>query len=197
MVMVGLEKRFMNSYFKKIMQQHFEFRIFKHFLAAHCIKLQNKVILEVGCGNGFGLKLISRAFQPVELVGIDIDQYQIQLAQQNCPQARVSVANVTEISEPSRKFDGIFAFTIFHHVPKWKKGLHEVHRLLKQNGVFLVNELNKKTLDWLERVIRVPHPPQARFTWNEFEKSLENAGFSILQRFQVLDAMGFFFCAKL
>jgi ubiquinone/menaquinone biosynthesis C-methylase UbiE len=196
MAMVGLEKWFMASPLKKLMQRNFEFRFFEQLLKSHRLTLDNKAILEVGCGSGYGLKLLNNRFSPNQLVGIDIDRAQLQHAQKTCPQARIYLGDVTDLSEPSNTFDGAFAFTVFHHVPKWRKGLREIYRVLKPRGVLLVNELDKGTLDWLERVLKIHHPPESRFTWEDFSKGLQKTGFKILQQSKILGAMGFFCCQK-
>lgn len=196
MAMVGLEKWFMGSPLKKLMQRYFEFRFFEQFLRSHRLTLDNKAILEVGCGSGYGLKLLHNRFSPSQLIGIDIDRAQLQHAPKNCPQAQIYPNDVTDLSEASNTFDAVFAFTVFHHVPKWRQGLRELYRVLKPRGVLLVNELDKGTLDWLEQVFKISHPPEARFTWEAFSVGLQKAGFKILQQSKILGAMGFFCCQK-
>ena len=197
MAMVGLERWFMGSPLKKIMQRFFEFRLFSHFIRSQQIPLHKGRILEIGCGNGYGLKLISKKYRPYELVGIDIDPTLVGQAQRNCPEARVQVADVTNLSEQSNQFDAVLAFTVFHHIPSWKKALQEVHRVLKKPGLFIVNELNKRTIDWLEWIFKIPHPPEARFAWDEFTASLQRIGFTVTCQVQFFGAMGFFLCEKM
>ncbi|MFX1466859.1 MAG: class I SAM-dependent methyltransferase [Promethearchaeota archaeon] len=191
-----LEMKFMNSPLKKIMQKHLEFRIFKRFLASRKLSLMDKTILEVGCGSGYGLELITKEFQPIELVAFDINPEQIRLAKLRRLPVKLFVGNVTNIKLPSKKFDAVFVFTVFHHVEIWRVALKEVNRVLKPRGILLVNELNKKLLNRIERFLKVIHPKASRFDWIEFEKNLVSTGFKILEEKKFFFGLGFFLCVK-
>ncbi|MHA2271835.1 MAG: class I SAM-dependent methyltransferase [Candidatus Hodarchaeales archaeon] len=190
------ELKLMNSPFKALMQRYFEFVIFKRFLKFNNLDLSGKAILEAGCGSGYGLELISKQFHPSDLVGFDILADQVDIARKRNTLANLFVGDVRNINLQSESFDVVFAFTVFHHVEGWRKALGEVNRVLKVNGLLLVNELNKRFLDRIERYLKVDHPERSRFDWIEFRQGLVSAGFRILKETLILMDFGFFMCQK-
>lgn len=196
MALIGLERRFMESPFKRILQRFLEFRIFQKFLKKHGCELTGSNILEAGCGVGYGLELIGKEFHPSKLVGFDIDPKMVQLARQRGLNSLVYVDDITQIHQPSETFDAVFAFTVLHHVIAWRQALREIHRVLKPRGLFLANELHKKTLDCLERFLGVTHPRNSRFHWSDLRKQLISIGFKIIEEYHLLNSIVFFLCLK-
>jgi len=196
MVIDDLEFKFMNSPLKGLIQKHLEFRIFKSLLSSLNVDLNGKVILEVGCGSGYGLELISKEFQPAELVAFDILPELVERTRQRRLPVKLFVGNATDIKQPSEKFDAVFIFTVIHHVEDWNHALKEVNRVLKPGGILLVNELNRKSLDRIERFLKVWHPKKSRFDWREFHEGLIASGFRILREKRILNDFGFFMCIK-
>ena len=197
MAMNGLELKFMNSPFNQLWLKNFKFRTVKTILASQNLNLTGKVILEAGCGNGYGLELITKAFRPTDLVAFDIDPKQIRLAMQRQISASLYVGSVTNIKLPPEKFDVAFAFTLLHHVKHWRKALKELNRVLKPRGLLMVNDFNRKMVGRLERYLRVDHPDNDLFSWKELQDGLISAGFRILRVHRTLDAIGFFLCVKI
>ncbi len=197
MAMNGLELKFMNSPFNQLWLKNFKFRTVKTILASQNLNLTGKVILEAGCGNGYGLELITKAFRPTDLVAFDIDPKQIRLAMQRQISASLYVGSVTNIKLPPEKFDVAFAFTLLHHVKHWRKALKELNRVLKPRGLLMVNDFNRKMVGRLERYLRVDHPDNDLFSWKELQDGLTSAGFRILRVHRTLDAIGFFLCVKI
>lgn len=188
----------MNSPLKMFMHKYLEFRIFKHFLSSYDVDLTGKAILEVGCGSGYGLELISRRFRPSRLIGFDILPEQVNFARKRgIPGVtKLFVGSVENIKLSPASFDSVFIFTVFHHVEGWREGLREVNKVLKPKGILLVNELNKRSLERFERYLKVSHPKRSRFSWEEFREGLASAGFKILRERMILRDFGFFMCMK-
>ena len=158
----------MNNPIRRLLQRHIEFRVFKRHLQKHKIDLTNKAILDAGCGSGYSTELIARAFAPSRLVAFDLMPEQIELAKRRGLNADVFVGDMTNLELPSETFDAVFVFGVLHHIPTWRKALRELASVLRPKGVLLVEE------------------PQVRFSWPEFERGIERAGFEILERSKVL-----------
>lgn len=191
------ELMFVNSSLREFFQNHYEFRIFKRFLTKNNIDLHNGVIMDAGCGSGYGSELLVKEFQPRELFAFDVMPEQIERARKRGLPATFFVGDVTAIDLPSQKCDAAFVFAFLHHVPQWKKALQELERVLKPGGVLLIEELNKKTVDDAERYLRVYHSKESRFEWSEFINGLEEAGFSIIEDRMIYAGHGrSFMCVK-
>jgi len=186
----------MNNPVRRFLQRHIEFRIFKQYLKKHDIDLTNKVILDGGCGSGYSSELIIKEFTPSKLFAFDFMPEQINLAKKRGLKTDFFVGDVTKIELPSNTFDAVFIFGILHHVPEWRKGLHEVARVLKLGGVLLIEELNSSAVDFFNR-LGFTHPEEANFKWTEFEDGIKNAGFKLIEKRKILlEGFKSFLCLK-
>ncbi len=173
------ESRFMSNPVRQFFLKHFEFKVFKKILKAKKIDLTNKVILDAGCGPGYGSELILKEFSPKELVAFDIMEEEVALAKKRGLPMNVFVGDMTDTKLPSEKFDAVFIFCVLHHISQWPKALKEINRVLKVGGVLLVEEPNKLTLDMSERYLKIYHPRESRFEWSELTRNLKESGFHI------------------
>ena len=100
-------------------------------------------MLEIGCGSGYGTKLINKYFKPKKIYGIDLDEEMINLANKNkLPNALFKVGGATKLDFKDNSLDGIFIFLVLHHIPNWKEALDEFYRVLKKGGVCFVGARN-------------------------------------------------------
>ncbi len=195
-----LEEKLMISPLKKLMFKYFEFRIFKRLLNSLNLNLYEKQILEGGCGAGYGIEVISEHFKPKRYYAFDLKKEMVarslSLVKRKKLPVTVFQGDVTAIKLSSKKFDAVFIFTVLHHEKKWREALKEVNRVLKPNGLLLINEINNRSLNWFGRYLKVYHPKSARFTWGMFRKELNQAGFVILREYFFLQDFGFFIGCK-
>lgn len=92
-------------------------------------------LLEMGCGLGHLLSLLQDDFR---CVGIDIDAYPVEQTRRNAPRAEAFVQSADDLSLfPDREFSAVVALHLLEHLPDPAHTLHEVHRILKDGGVFL------------------------------------------------------------
>lgn len=180
MLMNSIEYWAMNNPLRGFVQRHYEAPRLKRLANG---KTQN--ILEIGCGQGTGARVIHDLFGPQGYVGIDLDPRMIQRARRKAralPNATFVEGDVTNLEFPDASFDLVMDFGIVHHVPNWKDALAEVHRTLKVHGKFLFEDLPLET--W-ERGIGIPfksildHPYDQMFRKQEFVNELEGLGFDV------------------
>lgn len=120
-------------------------------LTDYCISLlstiENKKILEIGCGNGVQAIYISANYKPLTIIGIDLNNSNIEIANNEKAQAKLSnvsffvddAQNLKNI--PSESIDTILNIESAFHYPDKKAFLKEVHRVLKPGGEFLIADI--------------------------------------------------------
>ena len=102
-------------------------------------------ILDVGCGRGFYLKALSLYSFPKEIHGVDVEDSYLALAKRLCSDKRVKIkkANIYDLPYPSNYFDFAICTEVLDHLTHDLKGLSELHRVLKKNGILLVTVPNR------------------------------------------------------
>jgi len=98
--------------------------------------------LEVGCGNGAVANHIAKKY-PIEVVGIDVDPEQIQVARRNMERSnriRFFVCDATNLPFDDRDFDIVASFGVMHSVANWANALEELERVLRPGGYFIFSD---------------------------------------------------------
>lgn len=139
-------------------------------------QLENKRVLEVGCGKGFLLAALpssNKAF------GIDLSDENITQAKKNAPNAVIKKASMYEIPFPASSFDVVVIsnalpgvdFTIYGTEVKRRafreKTLKEIKRVLKPSGVLILTTPNGDYGNW-----------PGKIKLSELEALLKKAGFN-------------------
>ncbi len=169
----------MNNPVRRLSQKYIEFKRFEKYISKQNIQLLNSTVLDAGCGSGYSSKLIAKRFRPKELISFDYMPEQIAIAKKKNPYAKYYVDDITAINQPTEKFDAVFVFEILHHVPNWKQAINELYRVIKKGGYLFICEVNDKGVSFVDRYLKFNHPPEAKFSWNEFSKALITANFII------------------
>jgi ubiquinone/menaquinone biosynthesis C-methylase UbiE len=97
-------------------------------------------VLDCGCGPGNITIGLAAVVAPGEVVGIDIEPSQIDLArtqaaQRGCTNIRFDVGNVLQLPYPEATFDSVFGHTILMQFQDPLPVLAEVCRVVKPGGV--------------------------------------------------------------
>jgi len=145
-------------------------------------------ILDVGCGGGKAINLMSSIFPKSSLVGIDYSKEMVDLARQVndelIKQERVEIMNgsVSSLPMDDNKFDLVTAFETYYFWPDLINNLKEIKRTLKPGGVLLMvnetykhknfEERNAKIIDILDITIHTP---------SEYKIFLDKSGFSNIE----------------
>jgi len=146
-------------------------------------------ILEIGCGNGVGSRLVHKKFAPAHIDAVDIDPDMIRRAvrqQRALPSGRVefAVGDAQQLSFPDAAMDAVFNFGIIHHLEDWNRGIREVSRVLKPGGIFYFEEIYPAL--YAAPVLRhiLVHPRKNRFDGPQYRSALAAAGLRILDGFR-------------
>ena len=155
-------------------------------LTDYCIELlpsiENKEILEIGCGNGVQALYVNNKFNPLKITGIDLSKANIEIANYERENAKVNnvrflvddAQNLIHI--PSDSVDVLLNIESAFHYPDKPAFLKEINRVLKPGGQFLVADI-LSTRNKNEGFMKIWGKPMVHHFWNrkrydeEFQKS--------------------------
>lgn len=151
---------------------------------------QDQNILELACGGGQGLSLLSHNAQSVR--GSDIDPEIVKIARQNNP-TNIIVDNFAADSIPfaNGTFDVVILFEAIYYLPNISKAIDEIYRVMAQDGYFLIATANPELYDFSPS-------PQANkyYSKRELQRLLEPT-FSDLKFYGFIDVSSVSFRQKL
>ncbi len=94
-------------------------------------------LLDVGCGTGNLLKLISSRYD-TQIAGVDLTPKMLNIARIKLgDEVDLKIADSEELPFDNDKFDMVICTDSFHHYPHPDKVLGEIKRVLKQDGMIL------------------------------------------------------------
>jgi 2-polyprenyl-3-methyl-5-hydroxy-6-metoxy-1,4-benzoquinol methylase len=103
-----------------------------------------KDILEIGCGDGFGIPIVAQGARYV--LGIDVDDRLINGNNERLKKIKnLQFKKMSIVDEvPNRKFDGIYSCDVIEHLdpPLEKKFMENSVKCLKKDGVYIVGSPN-------------------------------------------------------
>jgi ubiquinone/menaquinone biosynthesis C-methylase UbiE len=124
-------------------------------LTDYCISLlkplENKIILEIGCGNGMQCIYIQEKCNPLKITGVDLDTSNIEIANSEKNRNRLNnidffigdAQTLTMIKD--KTIDVVFNIESALHYPDKLAFLKQVYRILKPGGQFVITDiLNNK-----------------------------------------------------
>ena len=115
--------------------------IFQRHLIAykHCANLVNGTILEIGCGEGYGISELSSNADRY----IAIDKFETQIPKSlsnNVEFLKMSVPPLTKI--PDNSVDFVVSFQVIEHIYDDEQFVSEAYRVLKKGGKFILTTPN-------------------------------------------------------
>jgi ubiquinone/menaquinone biosynthesis C-methylase UbiE len=118
-------------------------QLYHQLVRAH--DLENKDILEIGCGRGGGLAFLSKLLKPASAVGIDRDPTAVEFCNRfwGKPGLSFMQGDAQSLPLPDNSFDVIINVESSHRYDDVNLFLGEVRRLLRPNGIFLITDFRK------------------------------------------------------
>ena len=183
MILNKAEFFLMNNPLRSLIQEKYELPI---LFRMSTDKIYSSV-LEIGCGNGNGTRIIEKYYKPKKIAAIDLDKKMIDLARKNNNAKSVDfmVMNASKLDFPDNTFDVVFDFGIIHHIPNWHDCIRELKRVLKDDGELILEEISIESFSGFPGILWrriLDHPYEKMFTFVEFEKYLEETGFTIMNQ---------------
>ncbi|MCE5205937.1 MAG: methyltransferase domain-containing protein [Porphyromonadaceae bacterium] len=143
------------------------------------IESERNSLLDVACGNGSLLKMLSAKYR-LKGYGIDISEKMIDSARSMYPEFQFDVSSCEETSFQDEAFDAITVSAAYHHFPDVKGFAREAYRLLKPEGRLYIAEIYFSPL---LRTLLNPFVPLSKagdvkfYAPKEIEATFKNAGF--------------------
>ncbi len=147
----------------------------------------NSSVLDIGCGTGFFLSLISE--KDYLLHGIDISSSQIEFAKKHLPQGNFQMAAMEQLPFPGDSMDCIVSNNSLQFSSNFEKAIEEVSRVLKPGKPWIISlwdEPSKsdafcffKVFYELTNQSKDHSIPFNLSMKNELENVLQNSGFTV------------------
>lgn len=170
------EKGLWGRYFKKSNREVFE-------LLKTSLPPQSN-LLDVGCGTGGLLAIVSEYFQG-DMVGIDMSSEMLKCAKNknNENGVRFICSDIEEVNLGSQKFHAVICMNSFHHYLNHKNVVNKISDHLKENGLFiLLDPVTDKMIRriWVRMLNAMFKETGVKyFSTSELNTMMSNEGFSI------------------
>jgi len=102
-------------------------------------------IIDVGCGDGYYLYLLSNLGLKLNLTGVDFDKKALESARKNLKGKKVRLVHgnlMSKLPFADSFFDKAVMSEVVEHLPNDVKGLKEAKRILKKNGTLVITVPN-------------------------------------------------------
>jgi SAM-dependent methyltransferase len=133
--------------------------------------LKYSSVLDVGCGQGSPLEDIAKRKPGIELAGVDISPYAVELARQHMPTAQYSVLDLTTETLP-RKFDLIICTDVLEHIPDDRAAIRNMRQMCGR--WCLVSTIQGRMRSYEKHVGHVRN-----YKRGELRRKLEEGGFLV------------------
>ncbi len=101
-------------------------------------------ILEVGCGNGYYLNVLSRLKLNLKLTGVDNDNLALRDAKKfiNDKKVKLILTDANNLPLKNDFFDRVIISEVIEHIENEQKVLNEIYRVLKPSGIMVLTTCN-------------------------------------------------------
>ncbi|WP_306317636.1 MULTISPECIES: trans-aconitate 2-methyltransferase [unclassified Streptomyces] len=144
--------------------------------------------VEIGCGPGYGTRLILDRFRAAQVDAVDLDPDMVakarrRLSRRHVGRVRLAAGDATDLRSAfgaaDASYDAAFDFAIIHHIPDWRAALAELARVLRPGGLFVFEEVTAHALARPSYRLLFDHPTYDRFTADQFLPELHRHGFAV------------------
>lgn len=109
-------------------------------IAGQIRDLTYESLLDVGCGTGFLIELLTKQ-RPARYCGADLSDEMIRVAKEKqIDGAEFVVSSADKLPYPDETFDIVTCSQSFHHYPYPQKAMQEAKRVLKSGGLYILSD---------------------------------------------------------
>ena len=152
--------------------------------------IKDKDVLELACGGGQGLNLLSEIAKSV--TAGDVDNHIVEKAQKNNSK-KISISNFSADKIPfeDKSFDAVIIFEAIYYFKDLSLVFEEVNRVLRKDGILMIATANPELYDFTASANSVKY-----YSASELKKSLDD-WFASTQFFGFIDVNDVSFRQKL
>ena len=136
-----------------------------------------KNMLEIGCGSGYVLRTIEKAYPGLSLSGSEIFSKGLSFAAKRVQKATLFQMDAQEMPFEA-EFDVIGAFDVIEHIDEDRRVLAEMRRAVRIDGGIILTVPQHK---WLWSYADEYAHHKRRYTANELREILEKVGFRVIR----------------
>lgn len=116
-----------------------------------------KTIIDAGTGSGEFISVLKPVFPNARFTGVDPSEKALESAKAAFPDAAFYPMAIENLEFEDCSFDLASISMALHHLPKVKKGLKELLRVVRQDGWFIISELYSDNLNPAQEVQKMYH----------------------------------------
>lgn len=114
-------------------------------------------VLDVGTGKGGFIPVLMQVFPNAKITGVDPDCQSLEIARQEFPQYSFIEMQAEKLLFNDNSFDVVSISMALHHLPKVKRGLKEMKRVVKDDGWIIIKEMISNRLNNAQEVHKMYH----------------------------------------
>lgn len=145
-------------------------------------------LLDVGCGTGPMIELLSKEYTDLHMTGLDLTPDMIEVAQaKHIPNAQFIVGDSENLPFEEDSFDAVICSNSFHHYPNPQAFFDGVARVLRPGGRLVLRDMTSiKPVVWLMNHIEMPlahllgHGDVKGYTLDEVAALCDKAGLHVV-----------------
>ncbi|PFG44902.1 methyltransferase family protein [Georgenia soli] len=188
MLMNSVETIAVNNPARRALQRYYEMAVLTRLGG----RVGGGRVLEIGCGSGYGTKLILDRMGAATVDAVDADPAMVARARRRLQ--RYNDAVWVECGEAhdlravlgaqDATYDAVFDFAALHHIENWRSVLAETARVLRPGGRFYFVEVTSAALARPSYRLLFDHPEQDRFGAGQFLAELHHHGLDPAERWK-------------
>ena len=160
-----------------------------HDIAAQIKDLSYESLLDVGCGTGFLMELLTKQ-RPARYCGVDLSDEMIRVAKgKQIEGVEFVVSSADKLPYPDETFDIVTCSQSFHHYPYPEKAMQEAKRVLRPGGLYILSDTGIGGIGaWIDNHIlfKLARSGDCHTTNRKgIEKLMEAAGFAVTDSRQI------------
>lgn len=136
-----------------------------------------RTMIEIGCGTGYVLQAVHRAFPNIELCGSEQASAGLKVASKRLPATSLMQMDARNIPFEN-EFDAIGCFDVIEHIGDDETVLREMHKAVKPGGGIIITVPQHPRL-WSQFDVMSGH--KRRYTRQELIAKVSNAGFTVIR----------------